>query len=190
MKKLIFPLALLAATATSAPAAEMRTALEAFLRNNVTPWASDPSIVVPVMQQNARTAGLGAARIAELDALWQDEVGSAATPMIDAVVNSPSGDFLRGRLEASGGAITEIFVMDAAGLNVAASGVTSDYWQGDEAKFQQTYPLGPDAVHFSEVEYDESTQIYHAQISLTLTDPETGDPIGAMTVGVDADALF
>lgn len=79
--------------------------------------------------------------------------------------------------------------MDARGLNVAASVATSDMWQGDEAKFQETFPFGPDAVHFSEIEYDESTQVYQGQISLSLKDPETGDVIGAITVGVDAKEL-
>jgi hypothetical protein len=76
------------------------------------------------------------------------------------------------------------------GLNVAASAMTSDMWQGDEAKFTETYSIGAGAVHFSEVELDESTQRYQAQISLTIVDPASGEPIGAMTVGVDAEALL
>jgi hypothetical protein len=81
-------------------------------------------------------------------------------------------------------------MMDARGLNVAASSVTSDYWQGDEEKFTATYPLGPDAVHISEVEFDESTQTFQAQVSLPVTDPATGAVIGAITIGVAADRLF
>jgi hypothetical protein len=42
--------------------------------------------------------------------------------------------------------ITEMFVMDAKGLNVGQSDVTSDYWQGDEAKWQKTYGAGPGVV--------------------------------------------
>jgi len=91
---------------------------------------------------------------------------------------------------ASNGAITEVFVMDAAGLNVTASDVTSDYWQGDEAKHQETFGFGAGAVYFSEVEFDESTQSYQAQVSLALTDPTTGEAIGAITVGLNADLLL
>jgi hypothetical protein len=68
--------------------------------------------------------------------------------------------------------------------------MTSDMWQGDEAKFTETYSVGAGAVHFSDVELDESTQRYQAQISLTIVDPASGEPIGAMTVGVDAEALL
>jgi hypothetical protein len=80
--------------------------------------------------------------------------------------------------------------MDRHGLNVAASAMTSDMWQGDEAKFTETYSIGAGAVHFSEVELDESTQRYQAQISRHHRRSVLGEPIGAMTVGVDAEALL
>ena len=79
--------------------------------------------------------------------------------------------------------------MDARGLNVAASQPTSDYWQGDEANFSETYMVGPNAVHFSEIEFDDSTQTEQAQMSFTINHPTTGEPIGAITVGVFASAL-
>ena len=80
--------------------------------------------------------------------------------------------------------------MDALGLNVAASDTTSDYWQGDEAKFTETYGVGPDATHLGDIELDESSQSYQGQISMTIVDPATGSAIGAITVGVNADALL
>ena len=106
------------------------------------------------------------------------------------MLENDAATFLREQVEASGGVITEVFIMDARGLNVAASATTSDFWQGDEAKHSETYGKGVDAVHFGEVEFDESTQSYQGQISMTLTDPATGEAIGALTVGVDAEALF
>ena len=88
----------------------------------------------------------------------------------------------------SGDAITEIFVTDARGLNVAASDLTSDYWQGDEEKHSETYAQGTGGFYISEVELDDSTQRYQAQVSFTLVDPATGQAIGAVTVGVDAES--
>ncbi|MFD2854813.1 hypothetical protein ACFSZS_08595 [Seohaeicola zhoushanensis] len=78
--------------------------------------------------------------------------------------------------------------MDNRGMNVAVSDVTSDFWQGDEAKFQQTFPRGPAALHVSEVELDESSQIYQAQVSFTVTDAQ-GAPVGAVTIGLNAEAF-
>jgi len=93
-------------------------------------------------------------------------------------------------VEASGGQITEVFVMDAHGLNVASSGVTSDYWQGDEAKFQKTFLAGTGAMFVDDIELDESTQTYLGQVSIVLTDPDTGAVIGAMTIGLNAQMFF
>ena len=90
----------------------------------------------------------------------------------------------------SQGLITEIFVMDDKGLNVGQSDVTSDYWQGDEAKWQKTYQVGPDAIHISDVEQDESTQRFQSQLSLPVVDPDTKKPIGAVTIGIDVENLL
>ena len=79
--------------------------------------------------------------------------------------------------------------MDAKGLNVGQSDVTSDYWQGDEDKWQRTYPVGPDALLIGEVEQDESTQRFQTQVSLSVVDPADGAVIGAVTVGIDVETL-
>ncbi|GGB03188.1 cache domain-containing protein [Allosediminivita pacifica] len=168
---------------------DYRSAMEGYLDQSIAPWASDPVLVSAIQKQNAQTAGYDSAEIDRLDQAWRSEVGMSETPTIDPVVTGVAADFLREHVAASGGTITEIFVMDAQGLNVAASAVTSDYWQGDEAKFTETYNAGPEAVHFGDVEFDESSQTYQAQISLTITD-ESGKPVGAMTVGIVADALM
>jgi hypothetical protein len=77
--------------------------------------------------------------------------------------------------------------MDDKGLNVGQSSMTSDYWQGDEAKWQKTYAVGADAFHVSEVEFDESSQSYQVQISTTIS--QDGQPIGAITLGVNAEMI-
>lgn len=190
MRHVLFGAIAALATAASLPAAEPTPAMQAFLADQIRPWAEDPVIVAAIAAQNARTAGHDQAMIDQLDTAWRAEVGTASAPLVDAVLNSEAAGFLRDRVAQSGGVMTEVFIVDARGLNVAASSPTSDYWQGDEAKFQQTYTLGANAVHFSEIAFDESSQSFQAQISLTITDPASGDPIGAMTVGVLADALM
>ncbi|MFW2544100.1 hypothetical protein ACN2XU_15810 [Primorskyibacter sp. 2E107] len=181
--------AILALTAGMAQAGEPNPALQGFLNNEIRAWAASPVLIDAVVAQNNVTADYDETHVLELDQQWRAEVGAAASPTIDAVLNNAASTFLREQVIASGGAITEVFLMDAHGLNVASSGVTSDYWQGDEAKFQETYSVGPEAVHFSEIEFDESSQSFQAQISMTLTD-SSGAVIGAMTVGVNADMLM
>ncbi|SIO04504.1 hypothetical protein SAMN05444722_0220 [Rhodovulum sp. ES.010] len=181
---------LVALLATPAAAGDFDTQMSDFLDANVRSWAADPVIVKAVTAQNAETAGYDQARIDELDTTWRAQVGSADTSLIDPVITGPVADFLRGQMDAMGGQVTEIILMDARGLNVATSAVTSDYWQGDEEKHSMTYAVGPDGVHFGDIEFDESTQTYQAQISFTITDPASGAPIGAMTVAVDGDAFL
>ncbi len=189
MKKRLIALALAALPATGF-ANEFAPAMESYLDRNVMPWATNPVLLDALRAQNAANAAVDQARIDELDAAWQGEIGTGATPTIDPILSNAAADFLRQQVEASGGAMTEVILMDSHGLNVAVSHVTSDMWQGDEEKFTQTYAAGPDGRHFGEIEKDESTGRYQSQISFTVVDPDSGEPLGAMTVAVDAESLL
>lgn len=171
-------------------AADYETAMQSYLDASIRTWTADPTLVAAVNSANTERAGFDQAMIDAADTAWRAEVGQADTPTITPVLNNAAADFLRAQVEASGGKITEAFITDAKGLNVAVSAPTSDMWQGDEAKFTEVFPVGPDAVTFGEVELDESTQTYQSQISIALVDPATGAVIGTMTVGINADALM
>lgn len=188
--KRAFLVSALAMIGSAVNANEFRPAMEAYLSAELMSWVNDPVIVAAIKDQNALTSGYDQAQIDEMDQTWRGEVGNADSALISNVLSNAAADFLRDRVAASAGAITEAFAMDAQGLNVAASAVTSDYWQGDEAKFQETFPAGPGSVHISEIEFDESSQTYQGQISIVIVDPADNSPIGAITVGVDAEALM
>lgn len=151
--------------------------------------AQNPVLVAAIVAQNAQTAGYDAARIDSLDKQWRAEVNAADKPLISATLGTEASAVLASAQADSAGLFTEIFATDALGLNVAQSTVTSDYWQGDEDKFSQTFSVGADAVFLGEVELDESTQTYQSQVSITITDPATGQPIGSITAGIDLSLL-
>lgn len=188
--KRLFLTTVCALLAPAAFAAEPNEAMHDFYTANISTWAHDPVLVDAIAAQNAVTSGYDQARIDEMDGQWRAEVGTGASDLVDGVLMNAAAEFLRAQVQAAGGTITEAFVMDAHGLNVAASGATSDYWQGDEEKHSETYGKGAGAVHYSEVEFDESSQTYQAQISLTITDPVSGAAIGALTVGINAEELM
>lgn len=73
---------------------------------------------------------------------------------------------------------------------VQAGEVTSDYWQGDEAKFQKSFEMGPGAFFIDDIELGESRQTYRGQVSFAITDPASGDVVGAITIGLNAAAFF
>ncbi|MEL7115265.1 MAG: hypothetical protein AAGP08_06665 [Pseudomonadota bacterium] len=189
MKTKIFAAAL-SALAFPAVANDFAPMMESYLESDVMAWAADPVLIEAVRAQNAVSADYTPSDIDNMDKAWRAEVGTGQTPTIDPVIANAAADFLRNQVEASGGRITEVILMDAVGLNVAVSHVTSDMWQGDEAKYQETYLVGSDAIHFGDIEKDESTGRYQGQISFTVTDPASGDVLGAMTVGVDAESLL
>jgi hypothetical protein len=170
--------------------AEIKAKAQSFAQTEIKKWAEDPAIVAAINAANTERAGYDQAKIDELDKQWKAEVGAAAHPLIDATAANPASAKLKSICDGQGGLVTEAFVMDAKGLNVGMCDPTSDYWQGDEAKWQKTYSVGPDAVFVDDVEQDESTQKFQVQTSITVVDPATGKAIGAMTVGLDAESLM
>ena len=176
--------------ALPAAANDFEPALRSYYASAIAPWLQDAAIVDAIRAQNAAGTALTQADIDAADGTWRAELGTASRPLIDGVVNNPAAEFLRARIAESRGAIAEVFIMDNHGLNVAVSAPTSDYWQGDEAKFTETYGRGGADIHVGEVEFDESAQVYVGQVSAAIVDPGTGEVIGAITIGLDAEALF
>ncbi len=168
---------------------EFTAPLTELAKGEIAAFASDPALIDAIIAQNAVTAAYDQAKIDALDTQWRAEVGAASKPLIDATLGNGASQYLAGVQAASAGKYTEIFAMDAKGLNVAQSTLTSDYWQGDEDKFTASFGAGADAVHIGEIEQDESTQIFQSQVSVPITDPATGAVIGAITVGVDVSML-
>ena len=173
-------------TQAAAPSAEeIRAAVE----SEAQVWASDAAVVESVKAQNTRTAALSQADVDKLDKQWRAETKASDKPLIDETLANPLSAYLKQVKKDGGGLYTEIFVMDSKGLNVGQSDVTSDYWQGDEAKWQKTFLAGAGTVHVGEVEFDESSQTYQSQVSMPIVDPDTSTVIGAVTIGVDVGAL-
>jgi hypothetical protein len=168
---------------------EFTAPLTELAKSEIAAFASDPALVAAIVAQNAVTGAYDQAQIDALDQQWRAEVGAASKPLIDATLANAASQYLAGVQAASGGKYTEIFAMDAKGLNVGQSTLTSDYWQGDEDKFTMSFGAGADAVHVGEVEQDESTQIFQSQVSVPITDPASGAVVGAITVGVDVSML-
>jgi hypothetical protein len=188
-------LAAAAASALSLPLAaraadnEFAAPLTDFAKGQLRDLAENPVLIDAVRAQNAASSGYDQARIDALDKQWRDEVDATDKPLIDATLGTDASKFLAGEMEKSAGLITEIFATDAKGLDVAQASLTSDYWQGDEDKFTKSFGAGADAIFISDVEQDESTQTYQSQVSITITDPATGAPIGSITAGIDVGKL-
>lgn len=135
-----------------------------------------------LFNQNEKYNNLAQADIDDLDKQWRNETKAEEKPLISAVLSNPLSSYLT-RIQAhSIGLYTEMFVMDKNGLNVGQSNISSDYWQGDEAKFQKTYLKGKDSVFIDEPEFDEDMGIWKAQVNMAITDETNKHLLGAVTV--------
>ncbi len=162
--------------AEDAPPAVLKIAptLEALGRNSV--------LIAAVQQQNSE--GLSLDTIKTRDQAWRAVAG--LDDFMRAMTQSDAAKELK-KFEQSQPYFIELFLMDNQGANVAMTSKTSDYWQGDEAKWQESFKGGVGALHVGAVEFDESVQAYLVQVSVPVMD--AGKAIGAITVGINLDEL-
>lgn len=149
----------------------------------------DSDIVrISIKAQNQQHQKLPQAEIDALDTQWRAEREKDDKPLIAATLSNPLSVYLARIQGRSLGLYAEIFVMDQNGLNVGQSSVTSDFWQGDEDKFQKTFNVSPDAVFIDAAEWDDEAKIWRGQVSFTVTDTEK-KPIGAVTMELNLTEL-
>ncbi|GAB4374521.1 MAG: hypothetical protein Kow00114_37120 [Kiloniellaceae bacterium] len=157
------------------------------LVEQVRQWSSSPVVLLSLEASNERYANLDQAAIDALDGQWKAEREVQDQPLITAVLSSPLSNYLTRIQSDSQGLFVAIFVMDGSGLNAGQSAITSDFWQGDEAKWQKTYQVGPDAVFIDEIEINEDTGAEIAQLNMAIA--QDGKVVGAITVDVNVTEL-
>ena len=145
-------------------------------------WGENPILISAVKAQNAESMTLDV--IKDRDAVWRKTSG--IDNLMKGIMENTAAKELS-RLEKSEPYYFKLFLMDNQGANVAMTNKTSDYWQGDEAKFTESFHNGLGAIHISDVEFDESAQAYLVQISVPVMDGSQA--IGALTIGVNVDTL-
>lgn len=136
----------------------------------------DPVIVAAVQAQNARNASLASIKAA--DERWM--AGNEAA-LVKQTLAGPCADRLRA-LAGANAAYSETFAMDDQGALVCATAKTTDYWQGDEAKWERAFNGGKGDVFIDRPKFDESAKARIAQISVPVMDGDKA--IGAVTVGI------
>ncbi len=154
-----------------------------YVTGTLTKLGTDPVVVAAVRAENAKRKTLD--QIKATDEKWRATPGVA--DYMQALMDNECARLLR-RMQDQTGFIAEAFVMDNQGANVAMTDKTSDYWQGDEAKFQKSYAEGKGALFIDDVKFDDSSQRYIVQASFPVKDGAR--VIGAITVGIDVDLFL
>lgn len=178
-----------AAANAQPPAPDTSRVITSKMLEDIRDWIDTDVVRRSIIAQNKRYGDLSQEKIDSLDQQWRAEREADDKPLIAATLSNPLSVYLSRMQGRSVGLFVEIFVMDDKGLNVGQSSITSDFWQGDEAKFQKTFPEGRDAVFIDEPEWDADRQIWRAQLNMTLADPKGAGPIGAATIEINLTEL-
>ncbi len=144
-------------------------------------WGKDPIIVKAVLAKNALKMTLE--QIKEIDSAWM--AGQAEDRVRELLGNACSARIKA--LVSASPAYTEAFAMDNQGGLVGLNQKTSDYWQGDEAKWQKSFNGGNGQVFVDKPHYDPSSHAILVQVSVPVLDG--GTTVGAITVGLDPNRL-
>jgi hypothetical protein len=144
--------------------------------DQIVSWATEQRLVKAAEEQSARQATLD--RIRQIDRAWQrgEDPDGLAT-------NLGTNDCAKALLSMLGGShgFGEAFVTDSQGALVCMTRRTSDYWQGDEAKWSRAWNGGTGAVFVSRVAHDDSTGKDLMHISVPLRAGRR--LVGVLTVG-------
>ena len=119
--------------------------------------------------------------IDEKDKEWINTPEKEITPFMQNIINNELSKKLREKIEfyekdRGYKVFGEIFITNKYGANIAQTGKTTDYYQGDEEKFQKAKENG---VHVDKVTYDESAKIFSINIA-TKIENKNGEFLGVM----------
>jgi hypothetical protein len=139
-------------------------------------WANTGALGEAVLAQNRKARTLE--EIQKIDAAW---TGDGDLDGLDReLLENDCAKALRSFTTAIPG-FKESFAMDDLGALVCMTQRTSDYWQGDEPKWQRSFNEGRGALYIGKVAWDESAEATLVQITVPIM--SNGRAVGALTMG-------
>lgn len=172
------------ATFAQAPKSALSPSETAALQKAVTvieTWGHDPALIREVTAQNAHRMTM--AEINAIDKAW---MAGGEADRVAKLLSNACATRLKS-LVSTNPAFNESFVMDDQGANVCMSDRTSDFWQGDEAKWQKSFNESKGATFVDQPKYDVSAKAILVQVSVPVM--SNGAAIGAITVGINTRLL-
>ncbi|WP_199456585.1 MULTISPECIES: substrate-binding periplasmic protein [unclassified Marinobacter] len=125
------------------------------------------------------------------DTVWQALAPASMTPLARQILELPASRALAHWQSKQAPLVTEILLIDSQGALSAMSQLSSDYWQGDEAKFQDLVEETSQGLTrrqdfwVSPIRYDASTSRFQVIVSfpLPLDEPNNGVE-GVLSIGL------
>ncbi len=112
------------------------------------------------------------------------EWGKSTSSLRKGVFNNSLSKFLRAKLSSRFPFVSELLVFDRSGALVAASADTTDYYQGDEMKYTQTFSKNQN-FYLDRLRFDESTGKFLVQVTMLIQGQGTGQNALGVTLGID-----
>lgn len=152
-----------------------------FMKDVLLQYTTNALLVAEIEKQNAKKIPFS--EIEKMDKAWidaEDEIplmtemmGNACAKEVEKIVSKHK-------------ALGETFVMDNQGANVGQNDVTSDYFQGDEPKWEDTYKKH--GVWVGKDRLDKSTYTKLQHVSFPIIN-QNGEIVGAICFGIKTKAL-
>ncbi len=163
--------------------AKLDGTVKSFVNKNLVPNLNNEVFVNSTLEQNAKKVPL--AKIQRIDNEWK--AAEEELPIQTQVTSNQCAQTMTTFAKANS-AVLEAFVMDDQGAVVCEYGLTSDYWQGDEAKWKNSFNGGKGGVDVGKIKFDKSANANLQQVSLPII-AQGGKVIGAVTFGIVVDKL-
>jgi hypothetical protein len=144
----------------------------------------DPVVIAAIREQNRRLAATTEDDTEAMDAKWRTEKSAGGGPLIQSFLGSPASLHVADLISRQD-VVRLIIVMDDRGRNVAVSAPTTDYFQGDEPKWLETFGRPSGHRHVAPLELGHDGRFFACWVSEPLNDPATGEALGAIAVEID-----
>lgn len=148
----------------------------------ITKYANDEIVIHSVEAQNQKRMTMD--EILKMDRDWIR--GSISEDFVKTLMENYCASKLK-ELAKEIPSSLEAFVMDNQGALVCITQKTSDYWQGDEPKWSDSFKGGAGETVVSKREYDESTKSTLVHVSVPIMDQQKA--IGVLCVGINLTKL-
>lgn len=130
-------------------------------------------------------------KVVALDRDWQEaSANGTASRLAAEILQNDVSTYLQRAYRNRDVRFAEAFIFDRQGLIIGMSSPTSNYDQSSEAKFNIFAEKTADAVQIADIYYDPLSSKFLSQITVPVTDPQNGDVLGALTVGLDVTAAL
>ncbi|NIY76518.1 transporter substrate-binding domain-containing protein [Thalassospira sp. HF15] len=171
------------------------------------PWerSAIERVQLPVVHQFARSPEL-LARVQRLldeaespseekkrlkDVVWAEMARKGEkSKTANKILENELSEHLRMFQANKGEQIAEAFIFDVHGQIIGMSRLTSDFDQSDEPQFQMIESINRDQVLITDILFDASTRAFLSQITVPIIDPDSGQTLAALTVGLNVSAAL